>query len=92
MRPCPTCKSERCGNHAACERKAAKQRADEAVALEARRRENIIFLRSEIGKTIEEIEQRRGYPMGIIEQQMFTFDFMSALNKKLANEKKEPTP
>ena len=72
---CPTCKSDRCGNHAACARKKMKNRE-----------ENIALLKKTISELVEELGQRRGYPLTMWEAEKVTDDFMREVNRKLIEE------
>jgi hypothetical protein len=72
---CPSCKSDRCGNHAACARR-----------LET----NTQRVLREVKSLGAEIERDRGKPLSLDEWQKLTEDFMRFLGEALEKEKATP--
>jgi hypothetical protein len=69
---CPSCTSERCGNHAACAR---------------RKDANVKLIKGEIMKIIKELGDERGYPLTIDECVWVGNDYMKKLSEHLSREK-----
>jgi hypothetical protein len=69
---CPSCKSERCGNHAACARNRA---GNEKVLLAAIK---------DVGYSME---RERGKPLSMDEWKALAKDFMTRIDNELAKEK-----
>ena len=72
---CPSCKSDRCGNHAACERKHA-----------ANRKANTKVLFDVISSLVHDLGVKRGRPLLPNEAEKVAEDFMRDIDARLRAE------